>query len=52
MGVYDVPACIDYILHHTQQQQLDYVGFSMGTTMYYVMSSERPEYTKKVKNKE
>ena len=49
MGVYDLPACIDYILTMTRQRDLFYIGHSMGTTMFYVMASTRPEYNSKVR---
>lgn len=48
MGVYDLPASIDYILALTQQRKLYYIGHSMGTTMFYVMASTRPEYNSKI----
>jgi hypothetical protein len=34
MGDIDIPAEIDYVLDKTGQPNLQYVGFSMGTTMY------------------
>lgn len=49
MGVYDLPATIDYILDRTNQDQLHYVGFSQGTTVFFVLASERPEYNSKIK---
>ncbi|XP_069680504.1 lipase 3-like [Periplaneta americana] len=49
MGVYDLPAAIDWVLGVTGHKELVYVGHSMGTTMFYVMASERPEYNRKVK---
>ncbi|XP_075230311.1 lipase 1-like [Lycorma delicatula] len=49
MGVYDLPATIDYILSHTTYDSLQYVGHSLGTTMFFVMCSERPEYMNKVR---
>lgn len=49
MGVYDLPAFIDYILTKTEQRNLYYIGHSMGTTMFYVMASTRPEYNSKIK---
>lgn len=48
MGIYDLPATIDYILEVTKQKSLYYIGHSQGTTQFFVMGSERPEYTKKV----
>lgn len=48
MGYYDLPASIDYILNVTGRTQLSYIGHSMGTTMFFVLGSERPEYMNKV----
>lgn len=49
MGVYDLPIVIDYILAMTRQPKLSYIGHSMGTTMFYVLLSEKPEYNEKVR---
>lgn len=49
IGVYDLPAMIDYILNTTKTNKLMYVGHSQGTTVFFVMASERPEYNNKVK---
>lgn len=50
MGIYDLPAIIDYILANGNgEQKLFYVGHSMGTTMFFVMGSERPEYNNKIR---
>lgn len=49
MGYYDVPAMVDLILAESGANQLFYVGHSMGTTMFYVMCSTRPEYNRKVR---
>nr|CAD7433083.1 unnamed protein product [Timema monikensis] len=48
-GVYDLPAMIDYVLSRTSQSNLFYIGHSMGTTMFYVMASMRPEYNAKIR---
>ncbi|KAF6215689.1 hypothetical protein GE061_000020 [Apolygus lucorum] len=48
MGVYDLPAMIDYILEKTNENQISYVGHSQGTTIFYIMASMRPEYQSKV----
>lgn len=48
MGVYDLPIVIDYILAMTHQAKLSYIGHSMGTTMFWVLLSERPEYNDKI----
>ncbi|XP_034472788.1 lipase 1 [Drosophila innubila] len=50
IGVYDIPATIDYMLDRSKgYKQVHYVGHSQGTTSVFVMGSERPEYMKKVK---
>ncbi|CAG9840502.1 unnamed protein product, partial [Diabrotica balteata] len=49
IGVYDIPAVIDYILNVTHQSSLYYVGHSQGCTTVFVMGSERPEYNEKIK---
>lgn len=41
---------IDYILEQTHQDSLHYIGYSQGTTTFYVMCSERPEYNEKIKS--
>lgn len=48
MGYYDLPASIDYILSTTGYEQLSYAGHSMGTSMFFVLGAERPEYMDKV----
>jgi predicted alpha/beta hydrolase len=48
MGVYDLPAVIDYILARTGQQNLYYIGHSMGNTMFFVLTSLKPEYNMKI----
>lgn len=49
MGYYDIPAMIDLILNVTGHQKLYYIGHSMGTTVFYVMASTRPEYNNKIR---
>ncbi|XP_076298733.1 lipase 3 isoform X1 [Lasioglossum baleicum] len=49
IGLYDLPATIDYILEHTGYTELYYIGYSQGTTAFYVMASEIPEYNRKIK---
>lgn len=50
LGVYDLPAMINYIVNMTGSPLKAYIGFSMGTTSLYVMASERPEITKLVQS--
>ncbi|XP_026333687.1 lipase 3-like [Hyposmocoma kahamanoa] len=47
-GKYDAPAMIDRILNITGLSKLLYVGYSMGTTTFFTMMSERPEYNSKI----
>lgn len=49
IGVIDIPGMIDYVLLTTGQKQLFYIGHSQGTTAFFVMCSERPEYNAKIK---
>ncbi|XP_076230782.1 gastric triacylglycerol lipase [Calliopsis andreniformis] len=48
LGVYDLPASIDYILAQTKYDKLFYIGHSQGTTQFWVMMSERPSYNSKI----
>ncbi|KAJ2951436.1 hypothetical protein O0L34_g13589 [Tuta absoluta] len=48
IGRYDLPATIDLVLKETGKSKLIYVGFSQGTTSFYVMASERPKYAEKI----
>ena len=45
----DYPTAIDYILELTQQEDLSFVGYSMGATQYLILLSELPQYNKKLK---
>lgn len=42
-GIYDLPAMITYIVKLKENFLKAYIGFSMGTTCFYVMASERPQ---------
>lgn len=44
IGKYDLPGSIDYILKNTSSSQLHYIGYSMGSCVFFIMGSERPEY--------
>lgn len=39
---------MDYITNKTGQEKMFYVGYSQGTTSFYVMASERPEYNDRI----
>ncbi|KAH8368276.1 hypothetical protein KR084_009253 [Drosophila pseudotakahashii] len=49
IGIYDIPAAIDLILRQTSQPSIQYIGHSQGSTVFFVMSSAKPEYATKVK---
>ncbi|XP_017781540.1 PREDICTED: lipase 3-like [Nicrophorus vespilloides] len=49
IGIYDIPEMIDYILENTGHSDLYHIGHSQGTTSFYVMCSEKPEYNQKIK---
>lgn len=49
IGYYDLPAMIDYVLDETGVLKIQYVGFSQGTTAFWVMTSTKPEYNDKIK---
>ncbi|XP_058794705.1 lipase 3-like [Phymastichus coffea] len=48
MGVHDLPAVISHILKISEQQKLYYIGHSQGSTSFFVMLSEHPEYNDKI----
>ncbi|XP_033218449.1 lipase member K-like [Belonocnema kinseyi] len=49
MGIYDLPATIDYVLRYTNKKSLHLLCFSQGCTQTFVMGSLKPEYNKKIK---
>lgn len=49
MGTQDLPAVIDYITSINKQQKIYYVGFSQGTTLFFIMCSLKPEYNDKIR---
>lgn len=48
-GQLDYSVEIDYVLSETGFDDLYFVGYSMGTTQYFVLLSEMPEYNAKIK---
>uniref|UniRef100_A0A2A4IVE2 Lipase n=1 Tax=Heliothis virescens TaxID=7102 RepID=A0A2A4IVE2_HELVI len=48
IGYYDLPAMIDYVIRETGVPRIQYIGFSQGTTVFWVLMSTRPEYNDKV----
>lgn len=49
MGAYDLPVMIDYILNYTNQEYVTFIGHSQGSTAFFALLSERPEYNDKIK---
>lgn len=49
MGYYDLPSTIDYILNITQQEDLFFLGHSIGSSAGFITITMRPEYNKKIK---
>lgn len=48
IGTIDLPAMIDYTLNETGNDALKYVGHSQGSTSFFVLMSELPDYNVKV----
>ncbi|XP_049280497.1 lipase 3-like [Anopheles funestus] len=47
IGMYDIPAMVDYIRSNTSSDTVHYIGHSQGGTVFLVMASMRPAYNKK-----
>lgn len=48
IGIFDLPAMIDSALDENDTKKLKYIGHSQGTTAFFVMTSEKPEYNAKI----
>lgn len=48
VGTIDLPEMIDHVLKETGVERIHYIGHSQGTTSFFVMASERPEYNDKI----
>ncbi|XP_034240195.1 lipase 3-like [Thrips palmi] len=48
-GVYDLPAFMDKVLNTTGASKLHYIGHSMGTTIFYILGSTRPDLMSRVR---
>lgn len=47
IAIYDLRATVDHITAETGHERLFYVGHSMGTTIFWILLSEQPEYNDK-----
>lgn len=48
VGTIDLPRMIDHVIEQTGVERIHYIGHSQGTTSFFVMASERPEYNDKI----
>lgn len=49
MGLFDLPASINYILDKRQRKSLGYIGHSQGNLAMFILQSIHPEWANKVK---
>ena len=51
MGEFDLPAMINKVLETTREEQLVYIGHSMGATGFLAMAAFRPQMQSKINAK-
>ncbi|XP_076254978.1 lipase 3-like [Rhynchophorus ferrugineus] len=49
IGIYDLPAVIDYITEYTKQEKIFFIGHSAACPEFFIMMSEKPQYNRKIK---
>lgn len=49
MGLYDLPAAIDYVLNVTKMEQVHLIGYSIGGTIGLITCALKPEYNAKIR---
>ncbi|XP_059028467.1 lipase member J-like [Mustela lutreola] len=49
MAKYDLPASIDFIMKHTGQEEIFYIGHSQGTTIAFITFSTIPQIAERIK---
>ncbi|NWY40051.1 LIPM Lipase, partial [Sylvia atricapilla] len=49
MAMYDLPAMVGFILRHTEQKKLFYVGHAQGSTLGFIAFSSLPHLAKKIR---
>ena len=50
MGEFDLPALIEYVTSQSVQDEIFYIGHSMGTTSFMVMANKHPQLQEKIKH--
>lgn len=48
IGYFDIPATIKYVLKKTGSKKVNYIGYSQGSSSFFIMCSERPGFCDKV----
>ncbi|XP_061720181.1 lipase 3-like [Cydia pomonella] len=48
IGIYDLPAIIDFILNKTKSDKVDVIAHSQGTTAFFALLATKPEYNGKI----
>ncbi|KAI5634957.1 alpha/beta-hydrolase lipase region domain-containing protein [Phthorimaea operculella] len=48
IALYDLPAMIDYVLKTSEHEKMYYVGYNLGTTVFFALAAARPEYNNKI----
>ena len=48
MGRYDIPASVDYILEKTGHSKLSFVGYSLGSALFFVSAVQSPQLNDKI----
>jgi len=49
MGVYDIPAIVNYVIAKTAQPSLYYIGHSLGNNVLMIAMSDNPGINEKIK---
>lgn len=48
IALYDISAMINFILKKTGKSKICYIGYCQGTTLSYILCSEKPEYNESI----
>ncbi|XP_063992233.1 lipase member J-like isoform X2 [Diachasmimorpha longicaudata] len=48
LATLDLAAMIDYVVNHTRQSSMTFVGYSIGGTIGTLLLADRPEYNEKI----